>query len=156
MLRVLATFAQDAHSALHCLFPDPPLFGHKVDLSGILPSSRRRAMYYRRYHRQRPILRYRAHSRFPPACPFSCPAPWIRESIWVPLLTNKAPMPFGAYSLCPAIVSKSTFKRLTSTSILPQDCAASVWNKMLCFPAISPISSIGLNCSHLHCWHASQ
>lgn len=47
--------------------------------------------------------------------PRSCPAPAIRGANLVPRLTYSAPVPFGAYSLCPAMVRRSAPSASTST-----------------------------------------
>ena len=90
--------------------------------------------------------------------PPSCPAPWMKGSSLAPRRTNSTPTPFGAYSLCPATVSRSTPSSLTSTGTLPSDWAASVWTRMPRSLAISAISRIGCSVptSLLECMTADE
>ena len=61
----------------------------------------------------------------------------------MPGRTYSAPIPFGAYSLWPATVSRSTPSSSTSVGTLPTDWAASVWKGIPCSCATRAISAIG-------------
>mmetsp|Transcript_9375 Transcript_9375/g.14813 ORF Transcript_9375/g.14813 Transcript_9375/m.14813 type:complete len:207 (-) Transcript_9375:483-1103(-) len=60
--------------------------------------------------------------------PDSCPAPHMKGTISSKSFRiYSAPMPLGAYSLCPAMVSRSTPSSSTFTVIFPTAWLASVW-----------------------------
>ncbi len=75
--------------------------------------------------------------------PPSCPAPWMNGSSCRPSRMKSAPTPFGAWNLCPAIVSRSTPSSSTRVGILPTDCAASVWKRTPYSCAIAAHSAMG-------------
>ena len=60
--------------------------------------------------------------------PRSCPPPWISGSSRVRPRTNSTPLPLGAPSLWPEMLSASTPSASASSGSQPAACTASVWN----------------------------
>ena len=73
---------------------------------------------------------------------FSCPPPKLCGRIRTPLRTASAPTPFGACTLWPETVTRSSPSRFIESGSLQNACTASVWNSAGAFfrrmiPAIS-------------------
>mmetsp|Transcript_31121 Transcript_31121/g.79897 ORF Transcript_31121/g.79897 Transcript_31121/m.79897 type:complete len:228 (-) Transcript_31121:545-1228(-) len=79
----------------------------------------------------------------PARIPLSCAPPKSRGGSFTPLLTYKAPTPFGAPILCPTNVAMSTPMSCTSTLTLPRLCAASVCTRMSIPSTLCAISLMG-------------
>ena len=73
----------------------------------------------------------------------SCAPPWINERIFTPVRMYMIPIPFGPLNLCPLALNISMWHSSTLIGSCPKACTASVWNRMPCSWAISPISLIG-------------